>query len=519
MSKAKQKTDEQLQQERVMKHAVSELRSGRDTTMKVPRWDRYLAEQEARGEGHFHEAIEAHATSPAWSTFARETYAKMYDSGLAADVPAAERPLGHEWVEQVHSMAEALPEWRSLSQRAAKDPWACGVAAGECLSALAQTVTPPKSDPQASQDELDLLKEIGKGQTSQRHLKRCAQAQRDVKDAQAEYARAAQLLAARGPAIRSALRGAALRARETIAEFDEAMMCMGAGDAPGIVSRIDAPRAQIRKALMDNAKLRRIMKRAGRMKNAAIAKQRDKARPGAEELCDIKPGCDISRLLPVELGLLAMPETEPYLYRRLGEHQTLTYELRGKEFRAEGPIIMMVDESGSMNGEPDEWAKSIAFALMEIAARQNRPFVYGHFDTRVSRLDRVDKPKAMPLKQLEELCTYFTGGGTYIGVALKTAAQLLEAAHKERADAGIKAWKRADIVLITDGLSGDHPEQAEGIKRIKALGGHLYSFFVGCDPGEHSPEPCSKDADEKMTISYQDIHGGDPSKLGTIFSI
>jgi uncharacterized protein with von Willebrand factor type A (vWA) domain len=512
------KADEKRAADRAMSAAIGELKQGRDTTMQVPRWDRYQAESEARAEGHFHSALEAHADSPAWANFAREVFSKLYQSGTTSDLPIEQRPLGHEWIGQVHSMAEALPEWRALAARAARDSWACGVAAGEALSALAATVTPPKSDPQAEQDELDLLKDLGKdGQTSAKHLKRMAQKQRDVKEAQEEYARAQQLLAAKGPAVRSALRGAAMRAQEQINEFDEALMTMGAGDAPGIMSRIDAPRAQVIKTLRDNVKLRRIMKRAGRMKAAAIAKQRDKIRPGAEELCDIKPSGDIARLLPIELGMLATEDTEALLCRKLSEKQALTYELRGKEHAAEGPIIMMVDESGSMNGEPDEWAKSIAFAMMEIAARQNRSFIYGHFDTRVSRLDKVEKPRELSLKQICEMCTYFTGGGTYIGIALKTAAQLLEVAHRERDERGLKPWKRADVVLITDGLSGDIEEQKDGIKRIQALGGHVYSFFVGCDPGNE--EPCSVQADEKMTITYEDIKGGDPAKLGTIFSI
>jgi uncharacterized protein with von Willebrand factor type A (vWA) domain len=501
-------------------NALAELKTGRDTTLKVPRWDRYVAGREAEDDGHFRKALETHGQSDAWATLSREVFAKMYGSGTTTALPTEERPLGHEWVEQVHATAESLPEYRALATRAQRDAWACGVAAGEVLQALAGTVTPPQSDPQDAQDELDMLKSMSEGsKTSPRHLKRMAQAQRNVKDAMEEHARAARMLGAKAAVMRSAIRGASMRAQEQIAEFDEAMMTLGAGDTPGVMSRIDAPRAECRKALMRNAKFRRIMKRAGRMKAAAIAKQRDKARPGAEELCDVKPGNDIARLLPVELGLLAMPETEVLLARKLGEREALTYELRGKEHRAEGPIIMMVDESGSMSGDPDEWAKSIAFGLMEIAARQNRPFIYGHFDTRVSRVDVVDKPKSIGLNAIEELCTYFTGGGTSIGVALDRAAKMLEQAHKERTDSSAKPWKRADVILVTDGLSGDHAPQKDAIKRIKALGGHLYSFFVGFDPGPTNQEPCSVEADEKVTITSDDIRAGDPSKLGNVFSI
>lgn len=496
-------------------NAVTELKTGRDTTREVNKWDRYLGAREAAEGGSFGEALAAHEKSTAWAAFARETFSKLYDSGLGGDLPDEERPMGSDWVAKLHESAEALPEWRALKERARRDSWACGVAAGEALRVLAQQVKPPETDPQAVQDELDFVKQLMAegGKTSPTHLKRLAALSRQVKDANEEHARATQMLAAKSAAVRSALRGAAMKAQEQISEFDDAMLTLGAGDGAGIQSRVNAPPAEIRNTLLRNAKLRRILKLAGRMKNAAIQKQRTKARPGAEELCDVKPGNELQRLLPSEMINLATEQTEALLYRRLIESSALTYELRGKEHRSEGPIIMAVDESGSMSGQPDEWAKSVAMAMMEIAARQNRPFAYLHFNTQVTRIDEVKKPKEMSLKQLEELATYFTSGGTYIGAALEKCAEMLETAHAARAD---KPWKRADVVLVTDGMSGDNDRQNKAIDRIKALGGHLYSIFIGFDG---CTDPCDSRADEKMAITAQDISKGDPTKLGSMFSI
>jgi uncharacterized protein with von Willebrand factor type A (vWA) domain len=494
---------------------VRELKVGRDTTRTVNKWDRYLGAREAAEGGSFGEALAAHDKSTAWAAFARETFSKLYDSGLGNDLPDEERPMGSDWVSKLHESAEALPEWRALKERARRDSWACGVAAGEALRVLAQQVKPPDTDPQAIQDELDFVKSLAEegGKTHPQHLKRLAALQRQVRDANEEHARATQLLSSKSAAVRSALRGAAMKAQDQISEFDDAMLTLGASDGAGIQSRVNAPPQQIRATLMKNAKLRKILKLAGRMKNAAIQKQRTKARPGCEELCDVKPGNDLSRLLPSELVNLGTPDTEAMLYRRIIESSALTYELRGKEQRNEGPIIMAVDESGSMAGQPDEWAKSVAMALMEIAARQNRPFAYIHFNTQVTRVDEVKQPKSMTLAQLEELATYFTSGGTYIGAALEHCAKMLEDAHKERGD---KPWKRADVVLVTDGMSGDNDRQNKAIDRIHALGGHLYSIFIGF---EGCTDPCDTRADSKMAITARDIASGDPSKLGTIFSI
>lgn len=493
---------------------IREMKDGRDTTMTVPRWDRFLASKEAEQGGTFGGALATHGKSASWSAFARETFAKLYDSGLGRALADEEKPAGHDWVGRLHESAEALPEWRALRERARRDSWACGVAAGEALNVLAQTVTPPETDPQAIQDELDFVKQMMQegGKTTPKHLKRMAALQRQRDDAMAEHARASQMLAAKAASLRSAMRGAAQKAQETIAEYDDAMLTLGAGDGGGIMSKVAAPPAQLRNTLLRNAKLRKILKLAGRMKSAAIQKQRTKARPGREELCDVKLGSELDRLLPSELVNLAEEDTEALLFRKLIENGAMTYELRGKENKAEGPIILAVDESGSMSGDPDMWAKAVAIALMEIAARQNRPFAYVHFASSVCRVDEVPNPKSFKLEQLEELVSYFNGGGTRIAVALAHCADMLDKAATDRSG---KPWKRADVILITDGESGDDVEQAKAIERIRAQSGHLYTCFIG----HESTDKCATMADEKMVINGDTIRSGDPTKLDKMFSI
>jgi uncharacterized protein with von Willebrand factor type A (vWA) domain len=501
---------------------VKEVKDGRDTTIGVPKWDRYMAAKEAEAGGTFSAALVAHERSTAWAAFARETFAKLYDSGLQRELKDEDRPLGSDWVSKLHESAEALPEWRALRERSRRDAWACGVASGEALNVIASTVTPPETDPQALQDELDFVRSLvqgSDGQTSPRHLKRMASLQRQIQDANEEHARAGQMLQARGAGLRSAMRAAAKKAQDTINEMDDAMATLGAGDGCGATSRVNAPPQAVRSALQKNAKLRKILKLAGRMKSAAIAKQRSKATPGREELCDVTAGDDIARLIPSELVNLAEAETEAVLFRRITERAAMTYELRGKVTVAEGPIILVVDESGSMSGARDEWAKSVAFALMEIAARQNRAFAYVHFDYQVSRVDEFPNPRSVGLKELEELCSYFHGGGTHIATALQRAASMLEGKVGERAANNTKPWKRADVILITDGDDGDTHGQKAAIERIRKTNGHLYSIFIDAYMDKKSSSPLVKMADEMMFITNQDIASGDPSKLGTMFSM
>jgi uncharacterized protein with von Willebrand factor type A (vWA) domain len=499
---------------------VGELKTGHDVTKMVPKWDRYVSGSEAAAGGIFGDALLKHEKSTAWAAFARETFANLYDSGMSRDLTAAERPKGSDWVDQLHQAAESLPEMKALKARARRDAWACGVAAGEALNVLASKVKPPESDPQAIQDELEFIQGLmagdgtGKKKTSAAHLRRLAALKRQVQDAEAEHARATQLLAANGAEVRSALRAGAMKASEAIDEMDAAMSTLGCGDGAGSMSRVSAPPQVLRTAVMRNAKLRRVLKIAGRMKASAIQKQRTKARPGAEELCDIRTSSDVARLLPSELVNLASEETEVLLYRKLMEASAMTYELRGKETRAEGPILLAVDESGSMSGEPDCWAKAVAFALMEIAARQNRSFAYIHFDARVSRVDEVTTPKSVTIQQLEELVSYFTGGGTDIGRALEHCLGMLKGDASKREATGTKPWKRADVILVTDGVDGSFTKQEAAIKAIKAMGGHVYGVFIGTPPGALGGL-----CDEVVEITGAELRSGDPRHLGEMFAI
>src|SRR3954469_16019158 len=81
---------------------------------------------------------------------------------------------------------------------------------------------------------------------------------------------------------------------------------------------------------------------------------------------------DLSKLLPVELAKLAIPELELDTLRRLVERQCMAREHRSVEPVAKGPILLAVDESGSMEGDRVHTAKALALALAWVARQQHR---------------------------------------------------------------------------------------------------------------------------------------------------
>src|SRR5262249_43553367 len=99
---------------------------------------------------------------------------------------------------------------------------------------------------------------------------------------------------------------------------------------------------------------------------------RRKTTHGLDDVVGVEPGGDLGRLLASELARLAVPEFELDSWRRIAERQALCRDHRASEPGAEGPIILSVDESGSMEGDKIHTAKALALAMAWIARQQHR---------------------------------------------------------------------------------------------------------------------------------------------------
>ena len=172
----------------------------------------------------------------------------------------------------------------------------------------------------------------------------------------------------------AALRAAGRAVAEAAAEVGALRDAEGAfGMGPGAPGRSDpaAVAALFRRVRRDPA-LTRICELAGRFRRVAQSKQRRKAIHGLDDVVGVEPGGDVGRLLPAELVRLAVPELELDALRRIAERQALCREHRSTEPVGKGPILVCVDESGSMEGDRIHSAKALALALAWIARRQRR---------------------------------------------------------------------------------------------------------------------------------------------------
>jgi uncharacterized protein with von Willebrand factor type A (vWA) domain len=176
----------------------------------------------------------------------------------------------------------------------------------------------------------------------------------------------------------------------------------------------------------------------------AQSRQRRKVTHGLDDMVGVVLDSDLGRLLPHELAKLAIPEFEDDTLRRLVEKQTQCREYRSTEPVGKGPILVSVDESGSMEGDKVHTAKALALALAWIARHQKRwcglVAYSGASGERLLALPPGRRDEVAVLDWLEG----FIGCGSNLDVPVK---ELPEYYRRLGAPVGTTA-----VILITDAI-------------------------------------------------------------------
>ncbi len=248
----------------------------------------------------------------------------------------------------------------------------------------------------------------------------------------------------------------------------------------------EAPRSNDLKA-----KMIAIAKLAGRMFESFGYQRREYPNNNPEEVVGSTVGPQLDRVLSSELALLADPDTEDAAAMKILEHRAPITEMAGKEDKNRGPMVLCIDESGSMhdgdlhwgiassttkwNGR-NTWAKACAVALTRIAWSENRPVKCVHFGT---ACQVQDVPKD-DMRALFEMARSFTSGGTAFGAALKRGRALVS-------DLDAEGYKGADIMLITDGEEGDYDTHNREIDHMDRDGVRLWTIAIGMDISAEAP--------------------------------
>jgi len=281
--------------------------------------------------------------------------------------------------------------------------------------------------------------------------------------------------------LRAALRRAAREARDTVEKAESQLEGLGTPlglSIPGTAVVHDAGPAGLKairdahSRLGDSPRLRRICELAGRLERVAATKARSKVKPGVGEIHGIDLGADLSRLLPSELAALRHPRLRLLLLSRLMQRKALCYGMQGKEPMARGPIIVLLDESGSMrSGGKDIWAKAVCLALLATATRQKRDWHLVSFNGAIIRETAIAARRAT-MADIQKALDHRCAGGTDFNAPIFRAVELLW--HSP-------TMKKADVVIISDGEADLNPETIEVAKNLTRTEGVSF-FCVGVGP-------------------------------------
>jgi len=244
--------------------------------------------------------------------------------------------------------------------------------------------------------------------------------------------------------------GKALKeASKEVGDFQDACNALGIGGDGRQAGKMDVTKvAALYRRIRSNPKIQQICQQAGRFRRYAQGKQRQKVCHGQDELVGVDPAGDVQRLLPVELARLADTDFELDLMRRLAERQALCRQYRGVTPVGKGPIVIVLDESGSMTGDKEVTAKALALTLAWMAKRQKRWCALvafsGGSEGRVLALPPGKWDDLTLLEWLEQ----FLDGGTDMDVPLN---ELPNVYWPKFVESGLQRG-RTDIVTITDAL-------------------------------------------------------------------
>lgn len=208
-----------------------------------------------------------------------------------------------------------------------------------------------------------------------------------------------------------------------------------------------------------NASLRKIMQLAGRYRRAAQALQRQKTLHGRDDVVGVELDNDLGRILPSELATLDDPDLELDTLRRFVERSLMCRQYRGVEKKAKGPVVITVDESGSMSGEKVENAKALALAMVWVAHHENRyACLIGYSGGDAPNVLVLPPRKPLP-DQLMDWLEHFYGAGSNRDVPIKELPEIWDSLGCPKG--------KTDVISLTDAVCHIPPAMAADFRAWK----------------------------------------------------
>lgn len=238
-------------------------------------------------------------------------------------------------------------------------------------------------------------------------------------------------------------------------------------------------------------KLQEIIKLIGREqtcrtveKDIMITKYIPALLPSCTQYTEVEGGTvgkELKYVFPIEFVLLATAETEFLFYQKYVNESLLLFDrdsaMLGKKKTdrnkkktlrlQQGAIILGIDTSNSMGGEPEKIAKSLLLQILQYAKNKKRKCFLITFSIRTKVLE-VSHPGNW--SEVKEFLKTTFKGGTDVEEMLREIVKILNCNH----------YSKADILIISD-FCFPYPikETEEQIRSEQAKGTRYYGVRIG----------------------------------------
>lgn len=196
---------------------------------------------------------------------------------------------------------------------------------------------------------------------------------------------------------------------------------------------------------------------------------------------------DISRMLPSEASQLGHPMLELLWHARRVEFALLTYQVQGtevertlverermearKQHRAKlerGPVVAVIDTSGSMHGLPEQVAKALVLAALRTAHAEKRRCYLFAFSGPGQLAEQELDLGSEGIGRLLDFLGFTFGGGTDIGAVESVVSHL-----------GKQDWTKADVLIVSDGEFPVPSHVKEAVDAAREKGTRVHGLQIG----------------------------------------
>jgi uncharacterized protein with von Willebrand factor type A (vWA) domain len=248
-----------------------------------------------------------------------------------------------------------------------------------------------------------------------------------------------------GDQIKKAMGKAADKASRDLGDQQEAARSFGLEQ--GQLERMPFPERQALMQKLTNKEMQKFADLLGTFRLVARAAKRDVKSDTPEEMHSLVLGQDVERASFSSLMNLADDLTEDLFWNALLSGELVQNKLVGPATLGRGPVMMVVDESGSMSSPCAgvtrmKWAKALALVLLEQCRKYGRDFTYiGFSGYHQSWSWQAEKGRCAPAS-ITQLIEHFFNGGTSPYESLVDAMNII---------GRYPATNRPDLIMVSDG--------------------------------------------------------------------